>query len=129
MFCYWKETTSTFKETNAFRLVFTSFMLLKQLLNNLLICLEGLLNCIWKHVTTKVNVFMQKNAYYIRNYVHKSMENCLLRDKYSFSSKVLSRILLSFVENFKNGVAYKTLTCKTVANSNLNAGQSNFLVY
>ena len=57
------------------------------------------------------------------------MENCLLRDKYSFSSKVLSRILLSFVENFKTGVAYKTLTYKTVANSNLNAGQSNFLVY
>ena len=31
------------------------------------------------------------------------------------------------MENFKTGVAYKRLTYKTCANSNLNADQSNFL--
>ena len=31
------------------------------------------------------------------------------------------------MENCKTGVAYKTLTYKTRANSNLNADQSNFL--
>ena len=81
-------------------------MLLKQLLNNLPICLEGLSSCICTHFSIKVNVFIQKNAYHIHNYVHKSMENCLFRDKYSFSSYVLSPILLSFMENFKTGVAY-----------------------
>ena len=102
-------------------------MLLKQLLNNLLVCLEGVLNGICTHVCIKVNVFIQKNAYHIHNYVHNSMENCLFRDKYSFSSYVLSRILLSFMENFKTGLAYKRLTYKARANSNLNAYQSNFL--
>ena len=55
-------------------------MLLKQLLNNLPICLEGLLNCICTHVGIKVNVFIQKNAYQIYYYMHKSMGNCLFRD-------------------------------------------------
>ena len=32
-----------------------------------------------------------------------------------------------FLENFKTDVAYKRLTYKTCANSNLNADQSNFL--
>ena len=59
--------------------------------------------------------------------MHKSIENCLFRDKYSFSSYVLSRIVLSFLDNFKTDVAYKRLTYKTRANSNLNADQSNFL--
>ena len=96
-----------FKKNIAFfRLAFKSFMLLKQLLNNLPICLHGLLNYTFTHVSITVNVFVQKNAYYIHNYVHKSMENCLFRDKYSFSSYVLSRILHSFMENFKTGVAY-----------------------
>ena len=40
-------------------------MLLKQLLNNLPIFLEGLLNCICTHISIKVNVFIQKNAYHI----------------------------------------------------------------
>ena len=44
-------------------------MLLKQLLNNLPISLEGFLNCICAHVSIKVNVFIQKNAYPIHNYV------------------------------------------------------------
>ena len=88
MFYYWKETTSTFlKNNNAFfRLAFTSLMLLKKLLNNLPICVEVLLNFIWTHVSIKVNVFIQKNAYYNHNYVHKSMEKYLVQDKYSFSS-------------------------------------------
>ena len=88
MFYYWKETTSTFlKNNNAFfRLAFTSLMLLKKLLNNLPICVEVLLNFIWTHVSIKVNVFIQKNAYCIHNYEHKSMENSLFRNKYSFSS-------------------------------------------
>ena len=55
------------------------------------------------------------------------MENGLFRNKYSFSSKVLPRILLSFLENFKSDVASKRLTYKTCADSNLNADQSNFL--
>ena len=56
------------------------------------------------------------------------MENCLFRDKCFFSSYVLSRILLSLIENFKTGGAYKRLTKKkTRANSNLKADQSNFL--
>ena len=55
------------------------------------------------------------------------MENCLFRDKYFFSSYVLSLILLSLMENFKTGGAYKRLTKKTRANSNLKADQSNFL--
>ena len=71
-------------------------MLLKQLLNNLPICLEGFLNCICTNVNIKVNVyqFIQKNAYHIHthNYVHKYMENCLFREKYSCSS-------LSFVSD------------------------------
>ena len=66
-----------FKTNNTlFRLAFTSLMLLKQLLKNLPICLEGLLNCSWMHVSIKVNVFIQKNAHYIYNYVHQFMENC-----------------------------------------------------
>ena len=55
------------------------------------------------------------------------MENGLFRNKYSFSSKVLPRILLSFLEIFKTDVASKRLTYKTCADSNLNADQSNFL--
>ena len=88
MFYYWKETTSTFlKNNNAFfRLAFTSLMLLKKLLNNLPICVEVLLNFIWTHVSIKVNVFIQKNAYYNHKYVHKSMEKYLVQHKYSFSS-------------------------------------------
>ena len=42
------------------------------------------------------------------------MENCLFRGKYLFSSEVLSQILLSFIVNFKTGVAYKRLTLKLV---------------
>ena len=61
-------------------------MLLKQLLNNLPICLEGLLNCICTHAGIKVNVFIQKNAYQIYDYMYKSMGNCLFRDKYSLFS-------------------------------------------
>ena len=66
-------------------LAFTGLMLLKQLLNNLPIFLEGLLNCICTHISIKVNVFIQKNAYHINNYVHKSMENCLFRDNSSLN--------------------------------------------
>ena len=58
--------------------------------------------------------------------MHKSTENCLFRDKY-YVSYVLSRVVFSFMENFKTDVAYKRLTYKTRANSNLNADQSNFL--
>ena len=57
-------------------------MLLKQLLNNLSICLEGFLNCICTHVGIKVNVFIQKNTYHIHNYVHKCMENCLFQQSH-----------------------------------------------
>ena len=83
-----KETINTLKkQTNAFlRLAFSSLMFLKQLLNNLQIFLEEFVNCIYTHVSIKVNVLIQKNAYYIRNYVHKYMENCLLREKCSCSS-------------------------------------------
>ena len=63
-------------------------MLLKQLLNNLSFSLDGPWNCIFTHVSIKVNVFIQKSIYYIYNYSHKSMENCLFRDKYFFSSRV-----------------------------------------
>ena len=79
------------------------------------------------HVIIKVNVFIQKNAYYIHNYVYKSTENCLFQEKYSFSSEVLFRILLSFMETFKTGVAYKRLKYQALVNSNLNADQSSFL--
>ena len=51
-----------FQKKLFFRLAFTSFMLLKQLLNNLPICL---LNCIWTHVSIKVNALIQKHAYYV----------------------------------------------------------------
>ena len=102
-------------------------MFSKQLLNNLPICLKGVLNCICTFVSIKVSVFIQKNVYLIHNYVHKSMENCFFRDKYSFSSQLLSGILLSFMENFKAGVAYKRLTYRTRANSDLDADESNFL--
>ena len=75
------------KNNNAFfRLAFASLMLLKKFLNNLPICVEVLLNFIWTHVSIKVNVFIQKNAYYNHKYVHKSMEKYLVQDKYSFSS-------------------------------------------
>ena len=53
---------------------------------------------------------MQKNAYQIHNYVHKSTENCFFRYNYSFSSYVLSRILLNFMESFKTDVANKIPT-------------------
>ena len=46
-------------------------MLLKKLLNNLHTSLDGPWNCIFAHVSIKVNVFIQKNIYYIYNYVHK----------------------------------------------------------
>ena len=83
-----KETINTLKKKpNAFlRLAFSSLMFLKQLLNNLQIFLEGFVNCIYTHVSIKVNVLIQKNAYYIHNYVHKYMENCLFREKCSCSS-------------------------------------------
>ena len=102
-------------------------MLLNQLLNNLPSCLKAFLKCICAHVNIKVNVFIQKNAYDIHNYVHKYMKNSLFREKYSFSSYVLSRILLSFMEKFTTGVADKKLTYKTHANSNFNGDQSTFL--
>ena len=63
-------------------------MLLKQVLNNLPISLEGPWNYIFTNVSIKVNLFRQKNVYYIYNYVHKSMENFLFWNKYSFSSYV-----------------------------------------
>ena len=72
-------------------------------------------------------MYLYKRMLIISLTEHKSMENCLFRDEYCFSSYVLSPILLSFVENFKNGVAYKRLTYKTRANSNLDPHQSNFL--
>ena len=46
-------------------------MLLKQLLKYLPISLDGPWNCISVHVSTKVNVFIRKNIYYVYNYVHK----------------------------------------------------------
>ena len=94
-------------------------MLLKQLPNNFPICLEGLLTCIWTQAIIRVNVFIQKNAYYIHNYFQKSMENRLFRDKCSFSSYLLSQILPSFMESFKTGVAHKSLTYKIRASSSL----------
>ena len=42
-------------------------MLLKQLLNNLPVSLEGVLDCICTHISIKVNVFIEKNAYHIHN--------------------------------------------------------------
>ena len=55
-------------------------MLLKQWLNNLPIFLDGRWNCIFTNVIIKVNVFIQKNIYYICNYVDKAMVNVLFRD-------------------------------------------------
>ena len=52
-------------------------MLLKQSLNNPPISLDGPRNCIFTHASIKVNVFIQKNIYYIYSYVDKPMENCL----------------------------------------------------
>ena len=46
-------------------------MLLKQLLKCLPISLDGPWNCIFAHVSIKVNVFIRKNIYYVYNYVHK----------------------------------------------------------
>ena len=54
-----------------------SLVLLNQLLHNLPIYLEELLNCFCTHVSIKVNVFIQKDAYHIHKYVHKSIENSL----------------------------------------------------
>ena len=65
-----KQKALLIKSNAFFKLAFPSFMLLKQFLNNLPICLEGLLNCIWTYVSIKVNVFIQKNTYYIHNCVH-----------------------------------------------------------
>ena len=65
-----------------------SLMLLKQVLNNLPISLDGPWNYIFTNVSIKVNLFRQKNVYYIYNYVHKSMENFLFWNKYFFSSYV-----------------------------------------
>ena len=45
-------------------------MLLKQLHNNLPFSYDGPWNC-FTHGSIKVNVFIQKNIYYIYNYVHK----------------------------------------------------------
>ena len=45
-------------------------MLLKQLLNNLPFSLDGPLTC-FTHGSIRVNVFIEKNIYYIYNYVHK----------------------------------------------------------
>ena len=80
-----KETISTFlKKQRIFKTSLYEPHLRKQLLYNLLICLEGLLNCICTHVSIKVNVFIQKNVYHIHNYVHKSMKNWKLIISYSF---------------------------------------------
>ena len=50
-------------------------MVLKQLLNNLRISLDGPCDCIVTHVSIKVIVYIQKNIYYIYNYVHKLCKN------------------------------------------------------
>ena len=75
-------------------------MLLKELLNNLPFSLGGPWDSIFTYVSIKVNVFIQKNIYYIYNYMDKSMENCLFQDKYLFSSCV-------FFENVRNDYSLK----------------------
>ena len=50
-------------------------MVVKQLLNNLRISLDGPCDCIFTHVIIKVIVFIQTNIYYIYNYVHKLCKN------------------------------------------------------
>ena len=75
-------------------------MLLKQSLNNPPISLDGPRNCIFTHASIKVNVFIQKNIYYIYSYVDKSMENCLFRYKYFFPSCV-------FFKNVENDHSLK----------------------
>ena len=72
-------------------------MLLKQLLNNLPICLVGGLNCICTHVSIKVNVFIQKNAYQIHNYVHKSFRGCIRQIYTQEITLVNSHVIIIYV--------------------------------
>ena len=103
-----------------------------QLLNNLPISLKGHLNCICTDISIKANVFIQKNIYHIHTYVHKSIENCLFKDKFPFSSSVLSRILPSFPLIFwkilRLLLLIKDLLIKKCANCSFNANRCNFLV-
>ena len=55
------------------------------MLNNLHISLEGSWNYIFTHVSIKI---LYKIIFIISITVHKSMEHCLFRDKYFFSSCV-----------------------------------------
>ena len=73
-----------FSQSLRFLTYFKFELLLTLWLNNVPFSLEGPLNCIYTHVTIKVNVLIQNNIYHIHNYV--IVESCLFRDKYSFFS-------------------------------------------
>ena len=94
-----------------------SLMLLKQVLNNLPISLEGPWNYIFTNVSIKVNLFRQKNVYYIYNYVHKSMENFLFWNKYSFSSYV-------FFKNVGNDYTLKDYSQKIIKKNSFNSAST-----
>ena len=70
------------------------------MLNNRAISLDGAWKCIFTHVSIKVNVFIQKDIYYIYNYAYKSMGKCLFWDKYFFSC-------YTFLKNVGNDYSLK----------------------
>ena len=88
------EAINTFKKRTkyffspAFTLLISRFRLtlLNLFFNNLPISVEGPLNCICTHGTTKVNIFIQKHIDNIQNYVQKFFSTAQKVSKYGVFS-------------------------------------------